>query len=62
MIFTLTKASEHMDKPSEKAIQKDGKWCIELKTLEDLMSLIKEVRNDLIVSEDEIIIYDDYME
>lgn len=37
-------------------------WKIDINTIEELIELIKEAENPLIVYEDEIMIYDDYVE
>lgn len=39
-----------------------NKETIEINSLEELMKLIKDVKNELVISKDEILIYDDYIE
>lgn len=39
-----------------------NKGTIEINSLEELMKLIKDVKNELVISKDEILIYDDYIE
>lgn len=73
MKFVIYKASDGFNsypKPCEKAYLKPtgngfyqfAKWEVEINSLEDLLSLMKETDNELILSEDRIIIYDDYVE
>ena len=49
-------------KPPGNGFYRFAKWEIEINSLEDLLSLMKETENELIISEDRIIIYDDYVE
>lgn len=42
--------------------QTKNKETVEINNLEKLMELIKDVKNDLVISKDEILIYDDYLE
>lgn len=37
-------------------------WSIEINTIEDLQNLIEEVGDEIIVSKDQLEIYDDYRE
>lgn len=39
-----------------------NKETVEINSLEELMKLIKDVKNELVISKDEILIYDDYIE
>lgn len=39
-----------------------NKEIIEINNLEELMKLIKDVENELVISKDKILIYDDYIE
>lgn len=74
MKFYIYKASDgfrEYEKPCEKAIpanpMDDGfyrwvQWRIEINSLEDLINLMKETNSEIILSENRIIIYDDYVE
>ena len=44
------------------ATVEDNDLFITLNSLQDLMNMIKMLDNDIVVSEDELVIYDDYME
>ena len=48
--------------PHPTAGEKYGGWYVEIPTLEALIDLHKAVKDDIIVSEDKICIYDDYVE
>ena len=69
MIFRIGRASgtyPHTETSNPKscaaATELGGHWVIDLPDMDDLMGLIQEVGSNVIISEDEITIYDDYME
>ena len=52
-------------RPCEEATKyndKNDEWIIEIENLDKLLHLIKKYHDNLIVSEDAITIYDDYVE
>ena len=62
MLFRIKFTSVLLSKPCKNAVKKGSRWFVEIATIEALMDLIKEVGYDIIMSEDLMIIYDDYLE
>ena len=65
MKFEITRASHwSKTKPCKEAVKEDGKWMIEINSLEELMALIEKYDEFIIYSSEppSIMIYDDYIE
>ena len=63
MEFMITRTSfwENSNKPTKKAYEKDGNWCIKINSLEELVKLTRE-EGEIIINGDYLEIYDDYRE
>ena len=64
MIVSMKRASYYGDdpiKPCEESIRINGKWVIDIKSIEQLMYLSKKYKS-LIIEDGSIKIYDDYVE
>jgi hypothetical protein len=69
MKFVLWRASGYRNpgKPCKNAYEEKNiygalLWYIDINSMEELIALIKEVDDKLIVSDEDITIYDDYVE
>jgi len=62
MKFEIKRASGQEPNLKKAYQDADGDWFVDIDTLEELMSLCAEARDDLIVGPESIWIYDDRME
>jgi len=62
MLFEITRASQNWDKrPCKETIAKEGKWFIQIKSIEHLAHFVSKY-GKVIFNGNKIIIYDDYVE
>lgn len=62
MKYKIWRASDYGDNQPTQESQKEGKeWFIDINSLKDLTRLVDK-EGDIVLGEDEIIIYDNYLE